>query len=179
MGLFTAAYCEQQVTSTFITVCTMQMTGGLNGGGFGLKREGRGEGVGGACCHKPSRSISWLWGEKQQTPGALPRVFHLGVGSHPLHQRALSANSRIRQRHNPSHSLSLTLSWHCMSLIICNQVITHCPATSTKKVYCLVTKRYMFIKCNSTGPQKKSIQKINQFQADLCISSFIIMQPLN
>lgn len=69
MSLFTAAYSEQQVTSTFITVCTMQMTA-----------DWMVVVVGEGGSHKPSWRVSWLWG--CQTEGRSSR--HLACFPEPF-----------------------------------------------------------------------------------------------
>lgn len=116
-GLFNAAYSEQQVTSSFITVCTMQMTADWMVVDVWNRR--------GAGRHTPSWSVSWLWG--CQSEGRSGR--HLACFPEPFiscwepsspptgpfskQQDMMPATQYVPQLVVTTDSLTLSRHWSC------------------------------------------------------------------
>lgn len=115
MCLFTAAYSEQQVTSTLIKVCTMQYDSRLNGG-----ESGRAAG-----CHQPSWRVSRLWGCQSEGRSGrhlacFPEAFHfvsVAVLSTdgPFQQTVGHASSTIRPAVYVSHHIGTAVAHNVWS----------------------------------------------------------------
>lgn len=113
-------------------------------------------------------------GEMWQTPGLLPRAFHLVLGAisstkGPFWQ---TAGYMPATQSKPHTILALR------SLIMSDQGITHCPLNSTKTILLLNCGNvYPYDSIQSRRKHWKETVNTPAFQTNLCTSS-LIMQPL-